>query len=161
MRSIRKRSSLIRMVVSLAATAVLSLAVGVTEARADDDDSDSDSDDTIVLHVDVDEGSFAQVDLGILAGDEGPNGFGPFNIEGNTGSGEGTYQCWGWISAEGNNVSQVYNIAGRGAIMTLGQEGLVIAIVGGTGEFNEAEGEALQVFTGSGFDFIITFHLDD
>ena len=169
MRSIRKRFSLIRMVVSLAATAVLSLAVGVTEARADDDDSDSDSDDTIVLFVDVDETSFAQVDLGLLAGDVDPNGFGPFNIQGEvTGSGEGSYQCWGWSFDDGSgisNVSQVYNIRG-GSIMTQGHDGGfdgsgLLAIVGGTGKFSGAKGQAFQDFTGPGFNFTITFFFDD
>ena len=152
MYSIRRPSSLLTMVVSLAAIAVLSLAVGVTEAHADDDDSDSD-DDTIVLSVDVDEGSFR----GPAEGTQGA-----FNVEGDTGSGAQTFQCWGWIFEDLTaNVSQVYNIAGRGAIMTQGEEGGVLAIVGGTGDFSEAEGEALQVFTGSGFDFTITFTLDD
>ncbi len=124
--------------------AVLSLTVVVTESQADE---------TIVLNVDVDEASFAQVDLG--------GGVGPFNVEGDAGDGARTFQCWGWILADGSgNVSQVYNIAGRGAIMTQGQEGGFLAIVGGTGEFNEAEGEALQVFTGNGFDFTITFELE-
>ncbi len=120
-------------------------------AEADDSDSDSDSDE-LILFVDVDEASF-----------DGPaEGFaGAFNVKGDTGSGAGTFQCWGWIFADGTaNVSQVYNIPG-GTIMTQGQEGLPIAVVGGTGEFNDVEGEALQTFTGIGFDFDIEFDLDD
>ena len=145
MHSIRKLFGLLRMVVGLSAIAVLSLTVVVTESQADD---------PIVLNVDVDEASFAQVDLG--------NGVGPFNVEGDAGDGPRTFQCWGWILEDGSgNVSQVYNIAGRGAIMTQGQEGGFLAIVGGTGDFNEAEGEALQIFTGTGFDFTITFEIDD
>ena len=156
MRSIGNRLSLLRMVASLAAIAVLSLAVGVTEARADDDDSDSDSDDTIVVFVDVDETTFDQL--------ETATGVGPFNVQGTIeGEDEGSFQCWGWISAGSSNVSQVYNIYDRGAIMTQGQEGTPLAIVGGTGDFSEAEGEAIQVFDNfpTVFDFTITFHLDD
>ena len=117
----------------------------------DDSDSDSDSDE-LILFVDVDEASF-------LGPDEGEAG--AFNVVGDTGSGAGTFQCWGWIFADGTaNVSQVYNIPG-GTIMTQGQEGLPLAVVGGTGEFNDVEGEALQTFTGFGFDFNIEFDLDD
>ncbi len=117
----------------------------------DDSDSDSDSDE-LILFVDVDEGSFDGPAVGVA---------GEFNVEGETGSGPGTFQCWGWIFADGTaNVSQVYNIPG-GTIMTQGQEGLPIAVVGGTGEFNDVEGEALQTFTGFGFDFNIEFDLDD
>ena len=116
-------------------------------------DDDDDDDDELVVNVKVDLTTFRQVDLG--------GGVGPFNVEGDTGSGPGTFQCWGWLRAGGSgNVSQVYNTAG-GSIMTQGQEGTFLAVVGGTGDFSEAEGEALQVFTGSGFDFTITFFLDD
>ncbi len=140
MHSIRKRFSLLR-VISLAAIAALSLVVSVTEGQAGA---------TLVLNVDVDEGSF--VALGFP---------GPFNVEGDTGSGAKSFQCWGWIFADGvtTNVSQVYNIADRGAIMTQGQEGFPLAIVGGTGDFRNARGEALQTFTGPGLDFTITFNL--
>jgi len=111
--------------------------------------------DKLVLNVIVDLTTFDLVD-------PDGDGDGPFNVEGDTGSGPSTFQCWGWFLANGNtNVSQVYNIAGRGAIMTQGQEGSLLAIVGGTGDFSEAQGEALQVFTGVGVNFIITFSFDD
>ena len=138
MQSIRKRFSLLR-VVSLAAIAALSLAVGVTEVQAGT---------TLVLNVDVDEASFQN------------NHFpGAFNIVGDTGSGEGTFQCWGWINAdESANVSQSFNVEDRGAIMTQGPEGGLLAIVGGTGDFKNARGEARQVFNDDGtFDFTMTF----
>jgi len=141
--SIKNRFNLLRVVVSLAAIAVLSLAYGVTESQAND---------KLVLFVDVDEASF-----------DTPHGTpGPFNIEGNIAdSGDGTYQCWGWAFADGSgNVSQVYNIAG-GSIMTQGHDGAFLAIVGGTGKFSEAKGQAFQDFTGDGFNFEITFFLDD
>ncbi len=148
MRSIRKRLGLLGVVVSLAAIAMLGLAVSVTEGH----DDEGDDDDTLVLNVDVDESSFDGPDLGFT---------GAFNVEGDTGDGAGSFQCWGWQLADGStNVSQVYNIEG-GAIMTQGQEGGFLAIVGGTGEFSEAEGEAFVEFTGPGFDFTITFELDD
>ncbi len=135
---------MLRRILGLAPIAVLSLAVSVTEAQADE---------TLVLNVDVDEASFDGPALGTEQG--------PFNVEGDTGSGPETFQCWGWILEDLTaNVSQVYNIAGRGAIMSQGQEGGLLAIVGGTGDFSKAEGEALQVFTGVGFDFIITFQLE-
>jgi len=120
-------------------------------AEAGDDDSDSDSDE-LILFVNVDEDSFD----GPAEGDSGA-----FNVVGDTGSGAGTFQCWGWIFEDGTaNVSQVYTIPG-GKIMTQGEEGLPIAVVGGTGEFNDVEGEALQTFTGVGFDFTVVFDLDD
>ncbi len=113
--------------------------------------NNGDDDDELVLHVDVDEISFTQVDLG--------GGVGPFNVKGDAGSGAGSFRCWGWFPD--GIVSQVYNIAGRGAIMTQGREGDFLAIVGGTGDFRNVQGEAIQVFTGTGFDFTITFDFDD
>ncbi len=138
MQSIRKRFSLLR-VISLAAIAALSLAVGVTEVQAET---------RFVLNVDVDEASFQNNDFP-----------GAFNIVGDTGSGEGTFQCWGWINAdESANVSQSFNVEDRGAIMTQGPEGGLLAIVGGTGDFKNARGEARQVFNDDGtFDFTMTF----
>ncbi len=114
-----------------------------------------DDDDELVLHVAVDLASFTQHDLG--------DGVGPFNIEGDAGgSGAGSFRCWGWILPDGSGiVSQVYKIADRGAIMTQGREGDFLAIVGGTGDFRNVQGEAIQVFTGNGFDFNITFDFDD
>jgi hypothetical protein len=140
----KKRASLLGVVVlSLAAIGVFSLAVSVTEGQPVGG--------TLVVDVDVDEPSF-----------DAPFGIpGPFTVEGDTGGGAGTYRCWGWIFADGSssNVSQVYNIAGRGAIMTLGQEGLSVAVVGGTGDFRNVRGEAIQVFTGVGFDFALEVDL--
>ncbi len=110
---------------------------------------------TLNLSVDVDELSFdAPLDIP-----------GPFNVEGDTGSGPGTFQCWGWIFAlDGSppaNVSQVYYIAGRGTITTQGQEGMLMSVVGGTGDFLNVRGEAIQTFTGlpTSFDFTIEFTL--
>ena len=105
MQSIRKRFSLLQ-VISLAAIAALSLAVGVTEVQAGA---------TLVLNVDVDEDSFRLVNEVIP---------GPFNVVGDTGSGPGTFQCWGWINEDlSANVSQSFNVEDRGAIMTQGPEG--------------------------------------
>ena len=105
---------------------------------------------TLNLFVDVDETTF-----------DAPLGQpGPFNVEGDTGSGAGTFQCWGWIFADGTaNVSQVYYIAGRGTITVQGQEGTLMSVVGGTGDFLNVRGEAIQVFTGNGFNFNIEFNL--
>ena len=105
---------------------------------------------TLNLFVDVDETTF-----------DAPLGQpGPFNVEGDTGSGAGTFQCWGWIFADGTaNVSQVYYIAGRGTITVQGQEGTLMSVVGGTGDFLNVRGEAIQVFTGNGFNFNIEFTL--
>jgi len=106
--------------------------------------------DDLVINVDVDEATFDIVD-------PDGDGDGPFNVEGDTGSGPGTFQCWGWFPQSGiGNVSQVYKVPG-GSLLTQGQEGSLLAIVGGTGHFSGAEGQALQVFTGNGFDFTITF----
>ncbi|MEE8167041.1 MAG: hypothetical protein V3T64_15855, partial [Myxococcota bacterium] len=57
------------------------------------------------------------------------------------------------------SVSQVYTIAGRGSIMTQGQEGSLLAVVGGTGDFDNARGEGLQTFTGVGIDFTFEVNL--
>ena len=103
------------------------------------------------LTVDVDEESFDFV--------ESPSGAVSFNVVG-TIAGGGTFRCWGWIDAAGiGSVSQVFNIPGRGAIMTQGIEGGLLAVTGGTGDFSNLRGDALQVFTGSGFDFTIEFDL--
>ncbi len=106
----------------------------------------------LTLFVDVDEASFVGPALGVQ---------GPFNVEGNTGSGAQTFQCWGWIFEDGvtTNVSQVYNIAGRGAIMTQGQEGGLLAVVGGTDDFSNVRGEGFQDIHGPGFDFTIEFDI--
>ncbi len=142
MNCLKKHLSLFGVVVTVAL-----VFAGVAEA------DDGDDDDELILFVDVDEGSFVGPAVGVA---------GAFNVEGDTGSGPGTFQCWGWIFADGvtANVSQVYNIPG-GTIMTQGQEGLPLAVLGGTGEFNDVEGEALQTFTGVGFDFTVVFDLDD
>jgi hypothetical protein len=103
------------------------------------------------LTVDVNEASF----------DFAPAVFGgvSFNIVG-TIEGGGTFRCWGWIDAAGiGSVSQVYNIPGRGTIMTQGVEGGLLAVTGGTGDFSNVRGDALQVFTGNGFDFTMEFTL--
>ena len=115
------------------------IAFGVTEVQAG-----------VSVLVDVDEASF-----------DGPRrGAGPFNVEGDTGAGAGSFQCWGWVLADGStNVSQLYNIVGRGAIMTQGREGDFLAVVGGTGDFVNARGEGVQVFTDNGFNFDIEFDL--
>ena len=106
---------------------------------------------TLNLFVDVDEASFDFV----TAPGEGIS----FNIVG-TFEGGGTFRCWGWIDAMGfGSVSQVYNIPGRGAIMTQGIGGSLLAVTGGTDRFSKVRGEALQTFTGVGFDFTIEFNL--
>ena len=142
MGSMKKRLTLLGVVVSLAAIAVLSSAVSVAQGVGG----------TLILAVDVDEASF----VGPAAGVQGA-----FNLQGDTGSGAKSFQCWGWIFEDGSttNVSQVYNIAGRGAIMIQGQEGGFLAVVGGTGDFSNVRGQGLQVFTGTGFDFTMTFDL--
>ncbi len=127
----------------LLAAALTSLAVGVTEVQAGN---------SLFLTVDVDEASF----VGPPAGTAGA-----FNVEGDTGSGPKTFQCWGWIFEDGatTNVSQVYNIEGRGAIMTQGQEGGFLAVVGGTDDFRNVRGEGEQIFLDIGFDFTMEFKL--
>ena len=103
------------------------------------------------LTVDVDEGSFDFV--------TSPLGAMSFNVVG-TIAGGGTFRCWGWIDDVGmGSVSQVFNIPGRGTIMTQGIEGGLLAVTGGTGDFSNVRGDALQVFTGDGFDFTIEFDL--
>ncbi len=110
----------------------------------------------LTLNVDVD---LATEDVVIAA----PLGGVSFNIEG-TFAGGGTFRCWGWINPAGfGSVSQVYNIPGRGAIMTQGIEGFFLAVTGGTGDFINVRGEALQTFDDptlvTTFDFNIEFTL--
>ncbi len=107
---------------------------------------------TLTLDVDVDETSFEATSI------SDPRAF---NVVG-TFEGGGTYRCWGWIDKDGiGSVSQVYNIPGRGTIMTQGIEGDFIAVTGGTGDFRNVRGEALQVFIDfpNVFDFTIEFDL--
>ncbi len=108
---------------------------------------------TLTLNVDVDEDSFDFV--------ESPSGAVSFNVVGSFGDG-GIFRCWGWIDVDGfGSVSQVFNVPGRGEIMTQGLEGGLLAVTGGTGDFRNVRGEALQTFTGPGFDFTIEFDLDE
>ena len=139
----KKRASLLGgVVLSLAAIGVFSLAVSVTEGQPNEG--------RLILDVELVGGSF-QTPAGIP---------GPFNVEG-TIVGGGTFQCWGWILTEDGitNVSQVYDIDGRGALMTQGRDGGPLAVVGGTGDFLNVRGEAIQDSTGPGFDFTMTFEL--
>lgn len=134
-------SLLVIVAVGLTAIAMLSLTVGVSEGQVPGGQ--------LIIPVDVDEASF-DAPLGLP---------GPFNVPGDTGSGAGSFQCWGWMDADGiAYVSQVYNVEG-GAIMTQGRERTPLAIVGGTGDFRNVRGEANQVFTGDGFNFTIDFDL--
>ena len=104
---------------------------------------------TLLLDVDVDEASFDFI-MAPLGGET-------FNVVGTFGDG-GTFRCWGWMDEDGaGSVSQVFNIPGRGAIMTQGIENGLLAITGGTGDFNNLRGDALQIFTGDGFNFTIEF----
>ncbi len=109
---------------------------------------------TLNLFVDVDEASFDFAPAVVLNGIS-------FNVVG-TIAGGGTFRCWGWIDGAGvGSVSQVYNIPGRGTIMTQGIEGDFLAVTGGTGDFSNVRGEALQVFINFPiiFDFNIEFDL--
>ena len=149
MGSMKKRSSLLSVVLTLGAIALFSLAVGVTQVQAGT---------PLILTVNVDEGSF-----------DAPAIPGPFNVEGTVFVGEdpvGTFQCWGWVFADfSTNVSQVYNIDDS-AIMTQGLEGGLLAVVGGTGDFRNVRGEGNQDFNNpfgenpaESFDFTLTLNL--
>ncbi len=142
MGSMKKRFGLLGVVVSLAAIAVLSLDVPVTEGQGGGG--------ALILAVSVDS----------FDGPE-PGTAGPFNVEGTiTAGGTGTFQCWGWVKAnEATNVSQVYNIDSRGAIMTQGEEGGLLAVVGGTDDFRNVRGEGLQVFNADFSAFTIAFDI--
>ena len=116
------------------------------------------ADNTLVLNVDVDETSFDSVGLAANGFGERP---GPFNVVG-TFESDGTFRCWGWIDEDGvGSVSQVFNIYGRGTIMTQGIEGGLLAVTGGTGDFLNVRGEALQTFNDLtvNLDFTIEFTL--
>ncbi len=134
MNSVKKQLSLLGVVATLAL-----VFAGAAEAGK-----------KLTLTVDVDEASF-----------DVPDGIpGPFVVEGDAGGGPRSFQCWGWIHAdESTNVTQVYIIPGRGSIMTQGIEGSLLAVTGGTGDFRNVRGEALQDFTGPDLDFTIEFDL--
>ncbi len=142
----KRRASVLAVMASLAAIVALSLAIGVTGASAGGGGG------KLTLPVNVDEASFVGPGLGVQ---------GPFHVEGAIDGEDRAFQCWGWILEDGatTSVSQVYNIAGRGSIMTLGQEGSLLAVVGGTGDFSNARGQALQVFTGVDLDFTLELSL--
>lgn len=61
----------------------------------------------------------------------------------------GEFLCWGWtinFTSEATYVSQQYTIDGRGTIQVQGQEiggDGSIAVVGGTGDFNNVRGEGV------------------
>ena len=151
MRSMNERWSRVVMVASVAAIVALGLTVSVTEG-----DPGKSKKGKLNLFVDVDEGSFDFVGLPENGFGERP---GPFNIVGDFDDG-GTFRCWGWIDEDfAGSVSQVFNFPGRGSIMTQGIEGGFLAVTGGTGDFRNVRGEALQTFTGDGFDFTIEFDL--
>ena len=65
----------------------------------------------------------------------------------------GSFHCWGWLfdstdPASSAVVSQEFNLDGRGKILVQGvEDGGPRAVVGGTGDFRNARGEA------TGFDF--------
>ncbi len=85
----------------------------------------------------------------------------------------GEFHCWGWGGAahlpddhSGGVVSQEYNIFGVGKIQLQGvenQDGTPRAVVGGTGRFRKARGDASEsadgrtMFEGRG-QFVITFN---
>ncbi|MCH7527035.1 MAG: hypothetical protein IID39_06335 [Planctomycetes bacterium] len=144
MRSMKMRAGLLGVVLGVAAIVALSFAVAVSRAGGGLGGN-------LIIAVAVDADSF----VGPEFGDQGP-----FYIQRDTGSGAGTFQCWGWIFEDGltANVSQVYNIAGRGAVMTQGREGDFLAVVGGTGDFRNARGQAIQVFTND-FEFTLEVEL--
>jgi len=150
MRSMNKRWSRLVMMASVAAIVALGLNVRVTEG-----DPGKGKKGTLDLFVNVDEASFDFVGLP-------ENGFGarpgPFNIVGEFDG--GTFRCWGWIDTNfAGSVSQVFDFPGRGSIMTQGIEGGFLAVTGGTGDFRNVRGEALQTFTDNSFDFTIEFDL--
>ena len=61
----------------------------------------------------------------------------------------GEFLCWGWainLIKDATYVSQQYTIFGRGTIQVQGQEiggDGSIAVVGGTGDFNNVRGEGV------------------
>ncbi len=151
MRSMKERWGRVVVVASVAAIVALGLSVRVTEG-----DPGKGKKGKLVLDVVVDVESFDFE--GELPDGEGARP-GPFNIVGDFDDG-GTFRCWGWIDEDfAGSVSQVFNFPGRGSIMTQGVEGGFLAVTGGTGDFSDVRGEALQTFTGEGFNFDIEFDL--
>ena len=138
MNRVKKQLSLLGVVVTLAL-----VFAGVAQAG------------TLNLSVDVDETSFDFAPADVIDGLDGI----AFNVVGTFADG-GTFRCWGWIDEMGEgSVSQVYTFPGRGSIMTQGIEGGLLAVTGGTGDFSNVRGDALQAFTGDGFNFTMEFTL--
>jgi len=77
----------------------------------------------------------------------------------------GIFRCWGWFRGPvlGNLVSQEYLLFEQGKIQIQGlekptEEGVVRAVVGGTGDFKNARGEAVFL-NHPDFRFTATFDL--
>ena len=152
MRKMTKKLSLLVIVGSVIATfAYLSFPADVVEASG-----------PLVLDVAVDGGSFK-----INADGDGD---GAFFVRGDIvdadGFAIGEFLCWGWaidVGATGPDktyVSQQYTIDGRGSIQVQGQEiggDGSMAVVGGTGDFNNVRGEG--VFGAFVDGFSISFDL--
>ena len=99
---------------------------------------------------------------------DGGAGNGPFYVGGDVfnpknGQPLGDFQCWGWFFTPGRDVvNQEFNIGNRGKIILAGEEdGGLRAIVGGTGKFNGARGDATFDTSNLGVDgsFIATFRI--
>ena len=152
MRKMTKSLSLLGIVGSVIATfAYLSFSADVALAVS-----------PLVLDVAVDGGSF-KIDADV-------DGDGAFFVRGDIvdadGEPIGEFLCWGWaidVGATGpatTYVSQQYTIDGRGSIQVQGQEiggDGSIAVVGGTGDFNNVRGEG--VFGDFVDGFSISFNL--
>ena len=96
------------------------------------------------------------------------NAGGPFYVGGtifdpDTGDQIGSFHCWGWILKDGTLavVTQEYDLDGRGKIIVVGVEDEgPRAIVGGTGNFKFARGQATEVdFTNFPPEFSITLRV--
>ena len=149
MRKMTKSLSLLGIVGSVIATfAYLNFPADVARAAG-----------RVVLDVAVEGGSFK-----INADGDGD---GAFFIRGDIvdadGDTIGEFLCWGWainFTGEATYVSQQYTIDGRGTIQVQGQEiggDGSIAVVGGTGEFNNLRGEGVFGVFAPGFS--ISFNL--
>ena len=148
MRKMKKSLSLLGIVGSVIATFAY-LSYPADEARAAG---------LLVLNVVPDGASFNIEDAD---GD----GAGAFFIRGDIVDGGviGEFLCWGWAidgAATATYVSQQYTIDGRGAIQVQGQEiggDGIMAVVGGTGDFNNVRGEGFFGDFAGGFS--ISFDL--
>ena len=112
-----------------------------------DDDEDDDNVLTVLLVPDNSSFDLRANDFG-----QGPFYIGGTLFDVDTGAELGAFQCWGWFFTDSRRmVTQEYNLGDRGTIIVAGEEIVnTLALVGGTGDFGNAGGQAEFEFVAEG-----------